>query len=176
MCSRVLLARTRVAIGAIAATVIALSSLVVAALEPATLPEADDTVAFVVITDASKAPISVRELEALGLYRVTTASPWEQGDLTFEGVLFSNVVEHVGLGEVDAVRLRALDSYTQVIPREDWIDKPLILATRQDGEQLTRRTQGPTRIVYPLSEYPDYDPAVHDGRWVWLIESLEPVD
>lgn len=176
MRSVVLFARTKAAIGAVTAMVIVLLSTAAGGLEPVALPEADATVAFTVIGDNREVPVTVRELEALGLYRVTTASPWEKGDLVFEGVLFSNVVEHVGLGDANAVRLRALDSYTQVIPRQDWIDRPLILATRQDGEQLTRRTQGPTRIVYPLSEYPDYDPAVHDGRWVWLIESLEPVD
>lgn len=176
MRNAVLPTRAEVALSAIAAAAIVLLSTTAGALEPATLPKADDTVAFVVITDTRESPVTVRELEALGLYRVTTTSPWEEGNLTFEGVLFSNVVEHLGLGEANAVRLRALDSYTQVIPRQDWVDKPLILATRQDGKQLTRRTQGPTRIIYPLPEYPAYNAALHDGRWVWLIDSVEPAE
>jgi hypothetical protein len=114
-------------------------------------------------------------LEALGLYRVTTKSPWEEGQLTFEGVLVSDVVEYLGLGSAKALRIRALDDYTQDIPREDWVDRPLLLATRQDGKPLTRRTQGPARLVYPLAEYPDYKAAVHDERWIWVIKSVEPV-
>ncbi|GLQ54179.1 molybdopterin-dependent oxidoreductase [Devosia nitrariae] len=171
-----LFAPTTAPIATIAAVVIFLLSAAAGALEPVTLPEAGATVAFKAINGDREVPVTVRELEALGLYRVTTTSPWEKGELVFEGVLFSDVVEHVGLGDADAIRLRGLDSYTQVIPREDWIDRPLILATRQNGELLTRRTQGPTRVVYPLSEYPAYDSAVHDGRWVWLIESMDPVE
>ena len=163
-------------IAAIVAVATVLLSTAAGALEPVTLPEANATVAFNAIVDEREVPVTVRELEALGLYRVTTTSPWEKGDLVFEGVLFSSVVEYIGFGDAGSIRLRALDSYTQVIPREDWIDRPLILATRQNGELLTRRTQGPTRIVYPLSQYPNYNAAVHDGRWVWLIERMEPVD
>jgi hypothetical protein len=115
-------ARTSAAIGATAAAAIVLLSTAADALEPVTLPEADTTVAFKVIGDGHEIPVTVRELEALGLYRVTTTSPWEKGTFVFEGVLFSNVVEHVGFDDASAIRLRGLDSYTQVIPRQDWID------------------------------------------------------
>jgi hypothetical protein len=145
-------------------------------LEPVSLPPAEAVVAFVVNNDSKQQPVTVPELEALGLYRVTTKSPWEEGDLTFEGVLFSDVVAYLGLGDAASVRIRALDDYAQEIPREDWVDKPLLLATRQDGEPLTRRTQGPSRLVYPIAEYPDYQPTVHDDRWVWLIKSIEQAD
>lgn len=160
----------------IAAAAIVFLSTASGALEPVALPEADATVAFEVVRDGRGVPVTVRELEALGLYRVTTTSPWEAGELTFEGVLFSDVIDHVGLGDLNSIRIRALDGFTQVIPRLDWVDKPLLLATRQDGKQLTRRTQGPTRIVYPLSEYPAYNAPLHDGRWVWLIERVEPAE
>lgn len=112
---------------------------------------------------------------ALGLYRVTTETPWEQGSLTFEGVLFSEVAKYLGFEDASALRVRALDDYIQDVPREDWVDKPLILATRQDGVPLARRTQGPARLIYPLSEYAGYDSTVHDARWIWLIKSIEPV-
>lgn len=145
-------------------------------LEPVSLPSTEAVVAFVVTSNGVDSPVTVPELEALGLYRVTTESPWEVGDLTFEGVLFSDVVAYLGLGDATALRIRALDDYAQEVPRDDWVDKPLILATRQDGEPLTRRTQGPSRLVYPLSEYPGYEPTVQDDRWVWLIRRIERVD
>jgi hypothetical protein len=145
-------------------------------LEPVSLPPAEAVVAFVVTGNGEELPVTVPELEALGLYQVTTESPWEEGDLTFQGVLFSDVVAYLGLGDATSLRIRALDDYAQEVPREDWVDKPLILATRQDGEPLTRRTQGPSRLVYPLSEYPGYEPTVQDDRWVWLIKRIERAD
>jgi hypothetical protein len=161
---------------AIATVAIFLFSPAASGLEPVQLPAATAVVAFKLVKQGEQRSVTVPELEALGLHRVTTQSPWEEGELTFEGVLFSDVVEYLGFRDARAVRIRALDGYVQDVPREDWLDKPLLLATRQDGEALVRRTQGPTRLVYPLLEYPDYQPVVQDPRWVWLIKTLEPLD
>lgn len=152
-----------------------LLSTLASALEPISLPATDAVAAFVVVRGDEKTTVTVPELEALGLYRVTTKSPWEAGEFTFEGVLFSDFVAHLGLADASAIKVRAADGYTQDIPRADWLDKPLILATRQDGKPLTRRMQGPTRLIYPLAQYPAYDAGHQDARWVWLIQTMEPV-
>jgi hypothetical protein len=176
MCNNILPTRLVVLIRTIAATGMFMLASAASAVEPVSLPPTEPVVAFVVTRDGEEVPVTVPELEALGLYRVITESPWEQGQLTFEGVLVRDVVEYLGLGAASALRVRALDDYSQDVPREDWVDKPLILATRQDGKPLARRTQGPSRLIYPLSEYSGYDSAVHDARWIWLIKSIEPVD
>lgn len=144
-----------------------------AALEPVTYPASSDAVAFNVVKGGHPKPITIEQLEQLGLYRVSTTSPFEQGELTFEGVLFRDVLKLVGMENEEAVTVRATDDYVQIVPREDWSDGPLLLATRQDGKLLTRRTQGPTRLVYPLRDYPAFDNPIRKPRWVWLIKSLE---
>ncbi|RWP08253.1 MAG: hypothetical protein EOQ99_06070 [Mesorhizobium sp.] len=154
--------------------VLAFCILPAGALEPVDLPESPDTVAFNVQNNGKSVPVTLRQLEKLGLYRVTTASPFEKGQLTFEGVLFRDVLKLVGLEGEDSVVLRAVDEYVQIIPRQDWTEGPLLLATRQNGKLLTRRTQGPTRLVYPLNDHPAFDTPVHKPRWVWLIKTLEP--
>ncbi|AZO00729.1 hypothetical protein EJ066_28525 [Mesorhizobium sp. M9A.F.Ca.ET.002.03.1.2] len=156
--------------------VLALGILPARALEPADLPEPPDTVAFNVQRDGKSIPVTLRQLEKLGLYRVTTPSPFEKGQLTFEGVLFRDMLKLFGLEDKDSVTLRAVDDYVQIIPQEDWTEGPLLLATRQDGKLLTRRTQGPTRLVYPLNDHPAFDTPIRKPRWVWLIKTLEPGD
>jgi hypothetical protein len=153
--------------------VLAAGILPALALEPVSLPEPPDTVAFTVQKNGGSIPVTLRQLEKLGLYRVTTPSPFETGQLTFEGVLFRDVLKLVGLDGADSVALRAVDEYVQIIPHEDWTEGPLLLATRQDGKLLTRRTQGPTRLVYPLNDYPAFDTPLRKPRWVWLIKTLE---
>jgi len=59
------------------------------------------------------------------------------------------------------------------IPREDWEKWPVILATRQDGEPLERRTQGPARVVYPIDDHPELNAADYKPRWVWTIKKIE---
>lgn len=148
----------------------------VSAIEPAVADAAALPGATVsVLGDRGAVEVSVAELEAIGLKRVMTVSPWEKGELIFEGILFREFLEKVGLGDAKSVRVTATDNYTQTIPRKDWIDGPLLLATRQNGKPLTLRTQGPTRLVYPLLDHPQYDTDVHKRRWVWAITTIERV-
>ncbi|TIL81666.1 MAG: hypothetical protein E5Y81_01725, partial [Mesorhizobium sp.] len=86
--------------------VLAFCILPAGALEPVDLPESPDTVAFNVQNNGKSVPVTLRQLEKLGLYRVTTASPFEKGHLTFEGVLFRDVLKLVGLEGEDSVVLR----------------------------------------------------------------------
>ncbi|MER9403041.1 molybdopterin-dependent oxidoreductase [Mesorhizobium caraganae] len=153
--------------------VLAIGVLPVWALEPASFPEPPETVAFNVQKDGKSIPITLRQLEKLGLYKVVTTSPFENGQLIFQGVLFRDVLKSVGLEDRDSVTLRAVDEYVQVIPHEDWTEGPLLLATRQDGELLTRRTQGPTRLIYPLKDHPAFDTPIRKPRWIWLIKTIE---
>lgn len=153
--------------------VLALFTLPALALEPVSFDEPPDTPAFEVQTNGKSIPVTLRQLEKLGVYRVVTPSPYEKGELTFEGVLFRDMLKFVGLDGEESVTLRAADDYVQIIPREDWTAGPLLLATRQDGKLLTRRTQGPTRLVYPLNDHPAFDTPVHKPRWIWLIKAIE---
>jgi hypothetical protein len=159
--------------GLILPAVLMLCMLPARALEPVSFEEPPDTPAFDVQANGKSIPITLRQLEKLGLYRVITPSPYEKGELTFEGVLFRDALKLVGLDGEESVTLRAADDYVQIIPREDWTVGPLLLATRQDGKLLTRRTQGPTRLVYPLNDHPAFATPVHKPRWIWLIKTLE---
>ena len=144
------------------------------ALEPAKYPEPTDTFAFKVEKNGESIPVTLRQLEKLDLYSVSTPSPFEKGQLKFQGVLFRDVLKLIGLDGEGSVVLRAQDDYVQTIPKEDWTEGPLLLATRQDGQLLTRRTQGPTRLIYPLDDHPAFDTPVHKPRWIWLIKTIAP--
>ncbi|WP_306257445.1 molybdopterin-dependent oxidoreductase [Pararhizobium sp. IMCC21322] len=146
----------------------------VSAIEPAVAESAPlPGTTVTVVGDDGTIDVSVAELEAIGLMRVTTVSPWEKGELVFEGILFRDFLKKVGLDDAEEVLVRATDNYTQTIPRSDWTDGPLLLATRQNGKPLTLRTQGPVRLVYPILDHPEYDTPVHKRRWVWAITSIE---
>lgn len=113
-------------------------------------------------------------IEALGLYRLTTTGPFEDGSPTFEGVLLADLLAKVGMTEADGVELAASDGYSFVIPREDWTTYPLLLATRQDGQPLEER--GPLRIIYPVSSHPELADESYNPRWVWALTSMKAVE
>jgi len=131
--------------------------------------------AFSLRLDGQEMTVTVSELEEAGLYQIRTTSPWETGDLTFQGVLLREFLSAAGLGDSEKITIRAIDNYTQTIPREDWTKWPVMLATRQNGELLTRRMQGPVRLIYPITDHPELDTEIHKTRWVWLIDSIEPM-
>lgn len=129
--------------------------------------------AFNVIIDGDTQPVTLAEIEGLGMYRATTTTPWEAGSFTFEGPLLGDVLTYLGLADREKIILRAVDGFTAAIPRVDWQDSPVLLATRRDGKLLSRRAQGPTRIVYPETDFPDYAVQEYKSRWIWLIASVE---
>ncbi|MDQ0314757.1 molybdopterin-dependent oxidoreductase [Amorphus orientalis] len=147
-----------------------------AALQPVDYPQPPDTAAFRLLLSDRERTVTLLEIEKLDLYQVTTPSPWEKGQLVVQGVLLRDFLKEVGLAEADAIEVRAADGYAQTVPRTDWTEGPLLLATRENGELLNRRNQGPTRLVYPLLDHPEYDTPVHKLRWIWLIESIRPID
>ncbi len=129
--------------------------------------------AFIIVNGSREMQIDLARLSTLPQYRLVTNSPWEKGQQEFEGVLFRDVLALMQLEDADAVLVRAIDNYAQRIPRQDWVDFPALLALRSSGAFLTRRDQGPARLVYPVLDYPELDNPVHRNRWVWLIKSIE---
>jgi len=138
--------------------------------------EAPTGKAFDVIVEGETQSVSLAEIEGLGVYRTRTTTPWERGELLFEGPLLANVVKYIGLGDAPAIRIRALDGFTTDIPREDWLEGSVLLATRRDGKLLTRRDQGPVRVVYPQINTPAFATPLYKPRWIWLIATIEAVN
>lgn len=132
-----------------------------------------DGKAFDLIVNGETQAVTLAEIEGLGMYQTTTPSPWEKGELTFAGPLLADVVDYLGLGDEPVIVLRALDGFTTDVPRKDWLDGPVMLATRHDGKSLTRRSQGPTRLVYPQIDHPAFADPSYKQRWIWLIASVE---
>lgn len=130
--------------------------------------------AFDLVVGDNTQSVSLAELEGLGMYRVVTTSPWEKGELTFEGPMLLDVVAYLGLQDAPGLLFRAVDGFVAEIPKSDWQEGPVLLATRKDGNLMSRRNQGPTRIIYPLIAHPAFADDVHKGRWIWLIADIEP--
>ncbi len=146
------------------------------ALERLHKPPVVGGAAFTIKQDSGERAVDLADLCGLPQYKLRTDSPWEDGEQLFEGVLLRDALAYLNLDTADAVIIRAVDDYSQRIPREDWDNYPVMLALRENGSFLTRRNQGPTRLVYPVLDHPELDNPVHRNRWVWLIESIEPAE
>ena len=129
-----------------------------------------------IATPAGIRKFSLADLEAAGLGKITTKTFWPADDGTYQGPLLAEVLKLAGIDGAAAVRVTALDGFSQVIPRSDWTRWPLMLATRRDDHPLTAREKGPLRIIYPRDQDPVLEDTLYRLRWVWLVRAIEPVD
>ncbi|HXH02674.1 MAG TPA: molybdopterin-dependent oxidoreductase [Candidatus Competibacteraceae bacterium] len=144
--------------------------------QPVSLPPLESTaVVLTVSTDHGSKRYSLPQIEALGLYRVTTSTFWPEDNGTYEGVLLAALLADAGLADGPAVRIAALDDFSQIIPREDWQRWPLLLATRRDGQPMSIRNKGPLRLIYPRDADSRLSDPAYRLRWVWMVNAIEPV-
>jgi hypothetical protein len=118
-----------------------------------------------------RAEFDLDMLERLGLGRLTTWTPWTDGEVEFQGVLARRLMAAIGANgtEVDAL---ALNNYQQTIPLEDFERYDVLLATRVNGELMRVRDKGPIWIVYPWSAHPELDDFATREKSVWQLSTL----
>ena len=109
-------------------------------------------------------------LDALGLARVETTTPWTDGVKVLEGVALRAVLDRVGAKGTE-VLATALNDFEAAIPLEDLQYEP-ILAQRMDGAALRLADKGPLWVVYPLSKHPKLTDPSYEQRWVWQLYRL----
>ena len=115
---------------------------------------------------------TLAQLEALPQTTVTTTTPWTNGKHSYQGVRLSVLLDKLGI-TANTVKATALNAYWSKLPVDDARKYPVILATRQDGQVLTRRNKGPIFIIYPLSDFPDLDQERTHSFMVWQTIRLD---
>lgn len=111
-------------------------------------------------------------LEALESRTTVTATPWYDGARSFSGPLGKALIETVGATGT-TLRVTAINDYVTEIPLADFLDHPVILATRLDGERMSVREKGPLFVIYPFDEAPELNNETYFGRSAWQVKSIE---
>jgi hypothetical protein len=110
-------------------------------------------------------------LEALGMTKITTKSPWYDGAVVFEGVPMDRLMSVVG-AKGKNVRAIALNDYVTMIPIEDFSKFGTLLAVKQNGEYMPVRDKGPLFIIYPFDSNTDLQTQTYYGRSAWQLAKL----
>jgi hypothetical protein len=111
-------------------------------------------------------------LEQIGLVTYEVSDPWLQEDVSYTGVLLSDLLQVAGADEASSeVNALALDGYAAPIPLSELDTWPVLLATQADGSYMSIENNGPTRIIFPYDRIEDITEARNMS--VWNMESLE---
>lgn len=143
----------------------------------AEIPPTDDRVILSVTgalanaDESGRIDFDLRSLEQLGLSKLTTWTPWTDGEVEFEGVLARRLVEAIG-GRGTEVEARALNDYEEEIPIADFDKYEVLLAIRMNGRLMRVRDKGPIWIVYPWSAHPELDDFATREKSVWQLSRL----
>lgn len=124
-----------------------------------------------VTNDADLAKFDRAMLEELGLVSFTTATPWYDGPVTFEGVPMARLMQRLG-AQGETVQAVALNDYSTEIPTADFARWGAILALKRDGNYLTIRDKGPLFIVYPYDTNAELRSPRYYGRSAWQVARL----
>jgi hypothetical protein len=118
-----------------------------------------------------RADFDLDMLERLGLSRLTTWTPWTEGEIEFEGVWARRLMRAVD-AKGTQVHAIALNDYEYTIPLEDFDRYDVLLATRVNGQLMRVRDKGPIWIVYPWSGHPELDDFATREKSVWQLNAL----
>jgi len=122
-------------------------------------------------TAPGRADFDLGNLEHLGLSRLTTWTPWTEGEIEFEGVLGRRLMEAVG-AEGTEIHATALNGYQQMIPLGDFQSYDVLLAFRMNGIAMRVRDKGPIWVVYPWSDHPELDDFITREKSIWQLKAL----
>ncbi len=159
---------------AIACLMVTLALLLIPALAQADLAQPTNRVILTVTGNIEntnkpgKAEFDRKMLEALGVHRLRTTTPWTNGVIEFEGVLARDIMQAVG-ARGKQIKASALNDYFSLLPMQDVHRYRVLLAFSMDGKPLTRRDKGPLWIMYPLDDHAELRERPIQNHLVWQL-------
>ena len=115
-------------------------------------------------TDGEWALFDRAMLEQLPKTTVHTTTPWTEGEQVFDGVLFRDVMGFLGASGTLAQTL-ALNDYLIETPVSDFMQADIIIAYRQNGNEMSVRDKGPLWVIYPDS----FENPHAQERMIWQL-------
>ena len=127
-----------------------------------------------VADDVPPTEYTLEDLDMLTQVTVRTSNEFVDGMQSFSGPLVSDVLGRAGVQSGPrTARFIAINEYEVSVEVEELFAYEIILATRMDGELLSRRTKGPVWLIYPMSDYPELQDARFNARLIWQLERIE---
>ncbi|WP_089684513.1 hypothetical protein [Billgrantia gudaonensis] len=134
-------------------------------------PSQDDAPILTVRHDGQQHRISRAQIESLGLHEVSLIH-FEGLEGRFAGVWLDDFLAERGLEDAPRLRFIAHDDYTVFLTPEHREQKRYLLATRLDGDPLTRETFGPTMLLVPEDAEAVTEGSETMTRWIWSIREI----
>jgi len=133
-------------------------------------PPADDEVVLTIVGSRT-VELTMGELDALALRRVTFVEPFVKVEQTFRVVALADLLELAGIAPGDTVDTIALNDYRYRDTARALLDADALLAVGRDGGPIPMNAGGPIRLVF------DFGSSYHEflDAWNWSLRSIRVV-
>lgn len=122
--------------------------------------------------DADTIEFDVASLESLGVVEYTVMDPFEDREITYRGVLMSDLLDVLQIEEgATTLEMVALNDYQINLSVAEMYEYPVIFAMMADGVYMQPSDLGPAMIVYPYDDF-RFDRAIYNSRWIWQIATM----
>ena len=110
-------------------------------------------------------------LEALPKTQVKTQNPWEQGVVTYEGVLFRDLLDYLEANGT-VLSITALNDFRASLDVADTRTIDIVLAYKRNGEYMPVREKGPLFVVFPFTDNPALSGEYRFAQSVWQVARI----
>ncbi len=112
-------------------------------------------------------------LDSLTQATVNTSNEFVSGTVAFSGPLAREVVSNAGGSETSTIVLTAINEYQIEVPASDFYSYDVVLATRMNGDLLSRRDKGPIWLMYPISDHTELQDSAVNSKLIWQLVHLK---
>lgn len=110
-------------------------------------------------------------IEALPKREIKTQNPWEQGVVTYQGVLLRDLLDYVKANG-NVMSFVALNDFRADISVEDARTIDIVLAYKRNGEYMPVREKGPLFVVFPFTDDPALAVESRFAQSVWQVARI----
>ena len=135
-----------------------------------------ENVALTVVNWGAEAPVveyTLDDLDRLTQITIVTANDFVDAPTSFAGPLARDIVSRSGGTIKGTATLVAANDYEIMVDIEEFFEYDVVMATRANGDLLSRRTKGPIWIIYPMSDHPELQDASWNARLIWQLVRME---
>jgi hypothetical protein len=125
------------------------------------------------VTNGDQTVTYTREaLLALPQEIVVTSNDYVDDLTTFQGPSLKSVLEASAIGDDATLKMVAINDFASSVPADDAFEYQVILAVLLDGEEMSVRDKGPIWVIYPMTDNPELQDDIYNGRLVWQLKSI----
>lgn len=152
----------------------ALISFVLVLLAPPLITVARaEAIVLTVVIGTEQVGFTLDQIGEMPRSTIVTDTEFTDGLVEFKGPLVRDVLDTVGMDEVEFLRFTAANDYFVDIPTSDFREYDAILAMEADGVALSRRTKGPLWLMYPIADFPELRDRIYNNRLIWQVVKIE---